>query len=640
MLPEPAHRFENFVVGSGNRLAVAAARAVAEAPGAVYNPLFIYSNSGLGKTHLVGAIGNLTLQIESRLKVEYLTLDEFVDQMHAAIASGRMDGFKDKFREVDLLILDDAQFLTGKRETQSELLRLLAAWQRSGKQLILTSDRPPAEIADVDERLLTRLTGGLIVDIGPPDNETRLAILRRKCEERSLEFAPGVLEELASLDFSNVRELQGALNKLAVHAVAGQGALEPGTIRQVLGLVVRSTPVPTSMSRASSEFESFLTDVASVLAEQVKGWRVQLGEGIARWASKGFATTALEREMARTDTPDVVAILKSFELMVEELRDLEERAAALDPSASGSALFRDVDAVAQAQEHLQKLLAATSPPPEPAPEFNRASFEVGPSNEMAVRVSDMVIAQPGSRYNPLFIHGPPGVGRTHLLHAVGNELVNASGGATRVTMVGAQAFIDELNAALSNGGIDRFRAQYRSADALIIDDVHFICGKERIQDEVFHLFNSFHGAGRQIVLSADRHPKDLDGLEERLRSRFEGGVVVGMAPPDRVVREKLYASHLREIEAREPERLWSYLAERPTESVRETIETAYRLRAAATAAGLPLSIEFARTELGRTTPARVQRSTPAEHVDTFFLDEEKVVWRWPNAGARLIEDMR
>jgi chromosomal replication initiator protein DnaA len=405
-------------------------------------------------------------------------------------------------------------------------------------------------------------------------------------------------------------------------------------------MVVRSTPAPPLRHHNDSEFESFLSDVASVLAEQVKGWRVQLGEGIAKWASAGYVTTALEREMQRTDSPDVAAIVKSFELQVEELRDLEERAAAVDMSARGSAIFRDVEAIPQAQEHLQKLLAATSSLAGPAPEFTRATFEVGPSNELAVRVSDMVVAQPGSKYNPLFIHAPAGVGRTHLLHAVGNELVNASGGAARVILVGAQTFIDELVKALQDGTIERFRAQYRAADALIIDDVHYICGKERTQDEIFHIFNAFHGAGRQIVLSADRHPKDLEGLEERLRSRFEGGVVVGMAPPDRIVREKLYAGHLRELDTREPEKLWSYLAERPTESVRETIETAYRLRAAAAAAGLPLSIEFARTELGRSTPARVQRATPAEHLDAFFLDEEKVVWRWPNAGARLIEDLR
>jgi chromosomal replication initiator protein len=218
--------------------------------------------------------------------------------------------------------------------------------------------------------------------------------------------------------------------------------------------------------------------------------------------------------------------------------------------------------------------------------------------------------------------------------------VNVSGGASRVILVNAQALIDELVAALQNGSVEGFRARYRSADALIVDDVHFICGKERTQDEVFHLFNAFHSAGRQIVLSADRHPKDLEGLEERLRSRFEGGVVVGIAPPDKVVREKLFAAHLGHAGSDDGNRLLNYLAERPAESVRETIETAYRLRAASDAAGIPLSIEFARNELGRTTPPRVKRATPAEHIDSFFMDDEKVVWPWPDAGSRLIEDLR
>jgi chromosomal replication initiator protein len=232
------------------------------------------------------------------------------------------------------------------------------------------------------------------------------------------------------------------------------------------------------------------------------------------------------------------------------------------------------------------------------------------------------------------------VGRTHLLNAVGNEFVNMSGGATRVVVVGAQTLIDELVAALRDGGVEQFRARYRSADALIVDDVQYICGKERSQDELFHLFNFFHSAGKQIVLSADRHPKDMDGLEERLRSRFEGGVVVGIAPPDKIVRERMYAMHLGEVNQEERAHLLGYLADRPSDSVRETIETAYRLRAAADAAGLPLSVDFARTELGRSTPTRVRRSTPSERRDSFFMDREKVVWAGLDAGSRLIEDLR
>jgi chromosomal replication initiator protein len=336
----------------------------------------------------------------------------------------------------------------------------------------------------------------------------------------------------------------------------------------------------------------------------------------------------------------VQQLLRAFEASANELLHMEEKATRLDPSSPGNRIFRDVESLHLAHEHMQKLLAGSGPPPAPAAEFTREGFAVGPSNELAVRVSDMVIAEPGNRYNPLFIHGPGGVGRTHLLNAVGNEFVNMSGGATRVVVVGAQTLIDELVAALRDGGVEQFRARYRSADALIVDDVQYICGKERSQDELFHLFNFFHSAGKQIVLSADRHPKDMDGLEERLRSRFEGGVVVGIAPPDKIVRERMYAMHLGEVNQEERAHLLGYLADRPSDSVRETIETAYRLRAAADAAGLPLSVDFARTELGRSTPTRVRRSTPSERRDSFFMDREKVVWAGLDAGSRLIEDLR
>ena len=166
-------RFDNYVVGSANRLAVAAARAVAEAPGAAYNPLFIYSSSGLGKTHLIGAIGYQALQLQPSLNLEYLSLEDFVAQLHAAISAGETEAFKQRYKHVDLLLLDDVQFLTGQRETQSEMLRLFNVLQGGGRQIVMASDRPPTDIADVDERLITRLSGGLVVDIGAPDYETR-----------------------------------------------------------------------------------------------------------------------------------------------------------------------------------------------------------------------------------------------------------------------------------------------------------------------------------------------------------------------------------------------------------------------------------------------------------------------------------
>src|SRR5439155_560447 len=196
----------SFVVGAANRLAVTAGRTVAENPGSAYNPLFIYSGSGLGKTHVLMAIGHAAKKLAPTLNVEYLTLDEYVEAFHAAIAAGQGDAFRRRFQNVDVLLVDDVQFLSNRKEMQSELLRLTEALQGAGHQIVLTSDRPPPEIADLDERLISRLSGGLVVDVGVPDYETRVAILRRKAEERGTTFQPGVLETVADLEFANVRE--------------------------------------------------------------------------------------------------------------------------------------------------------------------------------------------------------------------------------------------------------------------------------------------------------------------------------------------------------------------------------------------------------------------------------------------------
>ncbi len=221
------YRFDNFVVGAGNRLAAAAAHAVAESPGAVYNPLFIYSSSGLGKTHLMGAIATHAVQVHGKLNVEYAPLEDLLEELRGALAANQIDKLRERYQFVDLLLIDDVQFLTGHRETQTEILRLLNAMQGGGRQIVMASDRPPNEIADVDERLVTRLSGGLIVDIGAPDYETRIAILRAKCAERNVRLADGVVEELARYEFSNVRELQGSLNRLVAQQALGDGAPDP-----------------------------------------------------------------------------------------------------------------------------------------------------------------------------------------------------------------------------------------------------------------------------------------------------------------------------------------------------------------------------------------------------------------------------
>ncbi|MCZ6756247.1 MAG: DnaA/Hda family protein, partial [Gemmatimonadetes bacterium] len=216
----PYFRFDSLVVGAANRLAATAARSVAESPGAGYNPLFVYSDPGLGKTHLLMAIGHLALEINPNLRVEYLTLDDFVEAFHTALAAGQGDAYRRHVGEADLLLLDDVQFLAHRREMQAELIRLTDYMQTEERQIVLASDRPPAEIEALDDRLIRRFAGGLVVDIAAPDFETRAAILSRRAQERKATFDRDVVDAVAGLPFSNVRELIGALNRLiALQAV-------------------------------------------------------------------------------------------------------------------------------------------------------------------------------------------------------------------------------------------------------------------------------------------------------------------------------------------------------------------------------------------------------------------------------------
>ena len=648
MQVDPRHKFENFITGSANRLAVAAAKAVAEQPGLTYNPLFIYSGSGLGKTHLIGAIGNLVLQRDPKLSVEYVTLEDFVEQLHAAIASNEADRFKQRYGRVDVLLLDDMQFLTGRRETQAELLRLMTALSGTGRQVVMTSDRPPSEIPDVDERLITRLSGGLIVDIGPPDYETRIAILRARCDERGVRFQAGVIEEVANLEFRNIRELQGALNKIIATQTLGGDHISPDQVRGMFGDMTSgrpsaplrlSTPIKATPSgRPSLDFQSFVTDIASAVAQHVDPWKIKVAEAVAFWNGEGYRTGKLERLLQDAGPrTDFEGALREFFAAIEKLRQLEGQATAVDPALGATDVFRDPERLAEAEALAAKALHGATPPPGPSSAFTRAGFEVGSSNQLATKAADAVIAEPGKRYNPLFIHGPSGVGKTHLVNAIGNEMIQATGGASVVACVSAQAFMDELIAALQDGSVDRWRARYRGADALVIDDVQFVAGKERTQEELFHVFNTLHKEGKQLVFASDRPPRQLDGLEDRLRSRFEGGLVVEMQAPDRSLREKLYAHYLDEVETPEREALVSYLADRAAANVREVIGVVNRLKAAAENAGSPMLVSLARAELEGAT---AQGTPDVRAADPYFLDGEKIVWHLPDLSARVIEDQK
>jgi len=213
----PRYTFDSFVVGSFNEIAHAAALQVVENPGHIYNPLFIYGGTGLGKTHLIQAIGNKINDEQKKKKIKYISSEKFVSSIVSAIRTNTMEVFKASLAPIDVLILDDIQFIAGKNKSQEEFFHIFNYLYEKNKQIILSSDKPPNAISELEERLRSRFEGGMIADVSLPDYETRLVILKTKLQEKNADLPEDVLDYIAANVKKNIRELEGALNKILIH---------------------------------------------------------------------------------------------------------------------------------------------------------------------------------------------------------------------------------------------------------------------------------------------------------------------------------------------------------------------------------------------------------------------------------------
>ncbi len=231
----PKYTFEHFVVGKANQFAAAASRAVAEHPATAYNPLFVFGGSGLGKTHVMQAIGNhIAKNAQPSMTVHYASAESFMNEMIGAIQTSKTMDFRNKYRRIDVLLIDDVQFLQGKESTQEEFFHTFNALYDAHKQIVLTSDRPPKEIPTLEERLVSRFEWGLVTDIQPPDLETRIAILRKTAHDDQLQIPDDVLEFIASNVRSNIRELEGSLIRLLAFASLTDSEIDLALAREVL----------------------------------------------------------------------------------------------------------------------------------------------------------------------------------------------------------------------------------------------------------------------------------------------------------------------------------------------------------------------------------------------------------------------
>jgi len=264
----PKYSFDDFVIGSSNRFAHAAATAVAEAPAKSYNPLFIYGGAGLGKTHLLHAIGHYVRNLYPRLTVRYITTEQFTNEFINAIRDDRITSFQRTYRRADVLLVDDIQFLQQKERTQEEFFHTFNALHNAEKQIVISSDRPPKQIAQLEDRLRSRFEWGLMTDVQPPDLETRIAILRKKSESDTLRVEPEVLELIASRVQSNIRELEGALIRVAAFSSLQRAPADTAMAEAVLKDLFpdgrdREVSVQLIMEEVADHFSLTVDDLCS-----------------------------------------------------------------------------------------------------------------------------------------------------------------------------------------------------------------------------------------------------------------------------------------------------------------------------------------------------------------------------------------
>ena len=240
-LLNPKYTFDTFVVGSSNRFAHAVSLAVAEVPAKAYNPLFIYGGVGLGKTHLMHAIGHYAHELYPDMKILYITSEDFTNQLVTAMQTNQNQQFRERFRNVDILMVDDIQFIAGKHGTEEEFFHTFNHLREAGKQIVMTSDKPPKEIQKLEERLCSRFEGGLVADIQRPDFETRLAILRKKAEFEHLNIDDEILALIAEKIDTNIRELEGSLTRLTAYSSLTRRPIDMQLAREALRELFKHT---------------------------------------------------------------------------------------------------------------------------------------------------------------------------------------------------------------------------------------------------------------------------------------------------------------------------------------------------------------------------------------------------------------
>ena len=327
LLESDAFTFGTYVVGPQNKMAYAAARAVAEKPAEHYNPLFIYGDSGLGKTHLLYAIAHQVRQRQPEARIVYIKGDDFTNELIASIREGKNAEFREKYRQSTLLLVDDIQFIAGKKQTQEEFFHTFNTLYESGRQIVLTSDRPPREMTQLEDRLQTRFEWGLMVDVAPPDFETRLAIIKNKAIRMGVELPEFLLQLIAENITANVRQIEGTVNKImAYQQLMGDSVDKDTVIRAVKDMFKEKSDIVPTADVIIDEVCKFYNIEPDSLRGQGRTKDISLARQIAMYQIRRMTNLSLKEIGKEFDNRDHTTVLHSIERIEDLVKTDPEKA--------------------------------------------------------------------------------------------------------------------------------------------------------------------------------------------------------------------------------------------------------------------------------------------------------------------------
>ena len=317
----PKYTFQSFVIGNSNRFAHAASLAVAESPAKAYNPLFIYGGVGLGKTHLMHAIGHYILQENPKAKVVYVSSEKFTNELINAIKDDKNEEFRNKYRKVDVLLIDDIQFIAGKERTQEEFFHTFNALHEENKQIILSSDRPPKEIPTLEDRLRSRFEWGLIADIQPPDFETRMAILKKKADVEGLNVPNEVMVYIATKIKSNIRELEGALIRIIAYSSLTNRDVSVDLASEALkDIISNKESAPVTVKTIQESVATYYNLRIEDLKSQRRTRNIAYPRQIAMYLSRKLTDMSLPKIGEEFGGRDHTTVIHAYEKISENLK--------------------------------------------------------------------------------------------------------------------------------------------------------------------------------------------------------------------------------------------------------------------------------------------------------------------------------